>query len=301
MFLQQNTINGLRIYFFSSLIDQFSETEIKLMFKTFVMDRMSMSDTDFMLSGRGSGAEVRFSESELLHFRSIVKRLKDNEPFQYILGRTEFYGLELMCDYRALIPRPETEELVYWIVSSMEKGRNEEYNMVDVCSGSGCIALALKSALPNAKVEAWELSEEAIELLHENRDLTELGISIITMDALSDSYPESTERYDVIVSNPPYIPNSERSMMEANVLEFEPDLALFVDDDDPFIFYNKIASESKGLLAEHGWLYFEIHEDFEEEMEELLRDHGFVNIELRKDLQERSRMIRGQRVPSQHE
>lgn len=299
MFLQQNTLDGLRSYFNESLSDQFSESEIKLMFKAFVTQRMDLSETDFMLARGLSGVEVRFSESDLLHFRSIIKRLQANEPFQYIHGRTEFFGLELICDKRALIPRPETEELVDWIIESMD--RNGEYNLVDICSGSGCIALALKSTLSNSKVEAWELSDDALELIQENQTHTGLDVIQVKFDALSNNYGVSDENYDVIVSNPPYIPNAEKSRMHSNVLEFEPDMALFVDDSDPFIFYNKIAAESKNLLVDMGWLYFEIHEDFEDEMILCLKNHGFVNIELRKDLQGRSRMIRGQRVPSHHE
>lgn len=299
MFLQHNTLDGLRTYFNESLQNQFSESEAKLMFKAFVTKRMSLSETDFMLARGQSGVEVRFSESDLLYFRSVVKRLQANEPFQYIHGRTEFYGLELICDERALIPRPETEELVDWILESMNP--SESYKLVDICSGSGCIALALKSILKKSKVDAWEISDEALELIQENKDLTELSVVSKKMDALSDEYPGSEGEYDVVVSNPPYIPNSERSRMHANVLEFEPDLALFVEDADPFIFYNKIASKSSSLLKENGWLYFEIHEDFEKEMITCLENHGFVNIELRKDLQGRSRMIRGQRVPSRHE
>lgn len=299
MFLQQNTLDGLRAYFNESLQNQFSESEIKLMFKAFVTKRMSLSETDFMLARGVSGVEIRFSESDLLYFRSVVKRLQADEPFQYIHGRTEFYGLELICDERALIPRPETEELVDWILESLDT--SFEYNIADICSGSGCIALALKSVLKNARMKAWEISDEALGLIKENQALTGLNITSEKMDALSAVYPGGDEDYDIIVSNPPYIPNSERSRMHANVLDHEPGLALFVDDADPFVFYNAIAFQAAGLLMNKGWLYFEIHEDFEKEMIACLKNHGFVNIELRKDLQGRSRMMRGQRVPSRHE
>ncbi len=294
MFLQQNTFNGLRSYFNESLIDQFSGSEIKLMFKAFVTKRMSLTETDFMLA-----RDLRFSESDLLYFRSVIKRLQADEPFQYIHGHTEFYGLELICDQRALIPRPETEELVDWILES--KDENQEYNIIDICSGSGCIALALKSVLTKSKIEAWELSDEALELIKGNQVCTGLEIGRVKMDALSTIYPAPEKSCDVIVSNPPYIPNSEKAKMHANVLDFEPEMALFIDDADPFIFYNAIAKEAFGLLVDNGWLYFEIHEDFEAEMIESLKNQSFVNIELRKDLQGRSRMIRGQRVPSRYE
>jgi release factor glutamine methyltransferase len=300
MFVQHNTLEGLRAYFKERLLGQFSESEIKLMFKAFVMKRMSITETDFMLNRGLSGAEVRFSESDLLYFRSVVKRLQANEPFQYIHGRTEFYGLELICDKRALIPRPETEELVDWIVESSD--REGDYNVIDICSGSGCIALALKSALKNARVEAWELSDDAMNLILENRRLTDLDVMVLKVDALrKEWYPAGDENYHIIVSNPPYIPHSDRDRMEANVLDHEPEMALFVEDDDPFIFYERITKEAVDLLVDGGWLYFEIHEDYAQEVTILFEKSPFVNIELRKDLQGRSRMIRGQRVPSQHE
>ncbi|MFK7784802.1 MAG: peptide chain release factor N(5)-glutamine methyltransferase [Crocinitomicaceae bacterium] len=313
MFLQHNTLDGLRDYFNDALVDRFSESEIKLMFKAFVMKRMSLTETDFMLT-RGlskplqsnkegkrqfHSTEVRFSESDLLYFRSVVKRLQAEEPFQYVHGRTEFYGLELICDKRALIPRPETEELVDWIVESSNE--EDELRIVDICAGSGCIAFGIKSVLKNAQVEAWELSSEALELINENRKLTGLEINSTKMDALSEGYPAKSNYYDVIVSNPPYIPHSDRTKMEANVLEHEPGMALFVEDDDPFVFYKRIVEEASELLVDGGALYFEIHEDYEKEVIACFEEYPFVNIELRKDLQGRSRMIRGQRVPSRHE
>jgi release factor glutamine methyltransferase len=145
------------------------------------------------------------------------------------------------------------------------------------------------------------LSDDAIDLITENSDFTGLHVERMKMDALKDGYSAPDDYYDIIVSNPPYIPQSDRSRMEANVLDFEPEMALFVENDDPFVFYNKIAKESVDLLVDEGWLYFEIHEDYAEEMITCLENHGFVNIELRKDLQGRARMIRGQRVPSHHE
>lgn len=294
MFVQQNTLDGLRSYFNDRLSNQFSVSEIKLILKTFVTTRLNISDTEFMLAG-----DLRFSESDLLYFRSVVKRLQANEPFQYISGKTEFYGLELLCDKRALIPRPETEELVDWIVQSVDK--NTELAIVDLCSGSGCIALGLKSKLPNAKVEAWELSLEALDLIEENCQFTGLDVASKKIDVLELNGLNSNELYDVWVSNPPYIPHRERARMAENVLAFEPEMALFVADDDPFIFFDRIASSASVQLSKGGWLYFEIHEDFSAEVIQCLTIHGFVNIELRKDLQGKSRMIRAQRVPSQHE
>jgi release factor glutamine methyltransferase len=294
MFVQQNTLDGLRSYFSERLSNQFSGSEIKLMLKTFVTKRMQISDSEFML-----GSEMRFSESDLLYFRSVVKRLQANEPFQYIAEKTEFYGLELLCDNRALIPRPETEELVDWIVQSSDQ--HAEYNIVDLCAGSGCIALGLKSKLPKSIIEAWELSEEALQLITENCQYSGLDLIAKKVDVLELSDWNSKVLYDIWVSNPPYIPYNERSRMAENVLAFEPEMALFVVDDDPFIFYDRIAQSANKQLVEGGWLYFEIHEDFAREMVDCLKQYGFVNIELRKDLQGKSRMIRAQHVPSQHE
>ena len=295
MFLSKNDIPSLRKYF-SEELPSFSATELHSMLKQLMMKRFCWSEIDFMLN-----KEMLFSESDLLYFRSAVKRLQNNEPFQHIVGEVEFYGVILKTDARALIPRPETEELVDWILS--EENSHQENQILDLCSGSGCIAFALKSRLKESMVECVEWSTEAISLIEENKKETGLEVNILALDVLNvDSYHDFQENsYDIWVSNPPYIPRSDKAMMSENVLDFEPGMALFVADNDPFVFYNRIAQQGQRFLKENGSLYFEIHENYGQEIKQILSDYNFVNIELRKDLQGRDRMIKAQKVSSHDE
>ena len=293
MFVSSNRLSDIKSYYFEKLSSLFSENEINLMVKYLSIKRLGLTNADYLSSNN-----ILLSESDLLYFNFALKRLLKNEPFQYILGDVEFYGLELNCDSRALIPRPETEELVDWVLESVDK--KEILNVLDLCSGSGCIAFGLKSKLPNAEVIAAELSEDAIALIKENSLKTNLNIIPLKMDVLSvDDYSDfDIESFDCWVSNPPYIPNKEKSLMEQNVLDFEPHLALFVDDKEPLVFYQAIAEQAKKYLKPGGLLFFEINENYGNEMEKMLSDLGFLNIELRKDLQGKARMMRAQNVIS---
>lgn len=293
MFVSSNRLSDIKSYYSSKLSSLFSESEINLMIKYLSLKRLGLSNSDYL-----SSSNILLSESDLLYFNFALKRLLKNEPFQYILGDVEFYGLELNCDARALIPRPETEELVDWVLGSIE--RNKSFKIMDLCSGSGCIALGMKSKLPNAEIIAAELSEDAIALIEENSLKTNLSIVPIKMDVLNvgDYSNFEKESFDCWISNPPYIPNKEKGLMEQNVLDFEPHLALFVNDNDPLVFYQAIAMQAKKYLKSGGHLYFEINENYGEEMRKMLLDLGFLNIELRKDLQGKARMMRAQNVIS---
>jgi len=295
MFLSKNNLPSLKVYFFKEL-PSFSSTELHLMLKHLVIKRFNWSDVDFMLK-----RDILFSESDLLYFRDAVKRLQKNEPFQHIVGEVEFYGLKMKSDRRALIPRPETEELVDWIVA--DYAQNEKHTILDLCSGSGCIALGLKSVFDKATISCVEWSSEAIDLIQENKKVLDLEVDILRMDVLNeDSYSDFQENsFDVWVSNPPYIPYEDQSMMSKNVLDFEPGMALFVENDAPFVFYEMMPKQAHVFLKEKGNLYFEIHENYGKETIEILEKYNFVNIELRKDLQGRDRMIKAQKVSSQDE
>lgn len=285
MFVQTNSVQAVKAYFKERLQNQFSESELKAMLKVAICERLKLSSADYLLCDSNL-----LSESDLLYFRSIVKRLQNNEPFQYIIGRTEFFGLELKCDARALIPRPETEELVEWVMEVV----SSENTLVDFCTGSGCIALALKSQLPKARVYATDVSKAALELSLENARALNLDVDFIQHDAISDQLPSTlTEQsIDIIVSNPPYIPELDKQDMQANVLDFEPHLALFVDNDNALIFYKAIASQAARLLKQNGLLFFEIHERLAVETKEVIEALGFVDVEIRKDLQGKDRMIK---------
>ncbi|HIP32309.1 MAG TPA: peptide chain release factor N(5)-glutamine methyltransferase [Crocinitomicaceae bacterium] len=282
--------------FFKEKIPGYSSSEINIMVKFLTIKRLNINESDYLIQ-----QPFLFSESDLLFFRDAVKRMQKNEPFQHVLGEVEFYGLLLNSDKRALIPRPETEELVDWIVNSFD--RTEELKIADLCSGSGCIALVLKSIFVESEVNAIELSEDAIELIQENCKKTELQLIIDEADVLAeDAFSQFQKNsFDCWVSNPPYIPNKDKETMHENVLDFEPDMALFVEDDDVLIFYERITKQANLFLKPNGLLFFEIHEDLAEETVSILKSHNFVNIELRKDLQGKDRMIKAQKLSSQNE
>lgn len=290
MFVQTNSLKAIKKYFKEKLKEQFSESELNFMLKEAVVQRLNISRAEYLLS-----EGQLLSESDLLYFRSIVKRLQNHEPFQYIMGSTEFFGLEIKTDSRALIPRPETEELVQWITEEFpQKG---VLKIMDLCTGSGCIALALKSYLSNSEILATDFSQEALELANENAKTLNLEIAFGFFDATkNDDYSAfPIDSYDVWVSNPPYIPFKDELKMQKNVLNFEPHLALFVENEDPLLFYRTISENALIYLKSEGKIFFEIHADFANETTQLLNDLGFVNIELRKDLQGKGRMLKGQK------
>jgi len=208
--------------------------------------------------------------------------LLQNEPFQHIIGSTYFYDLKLKTDKRALVPRPETEELVDWVV--IDQKDNQPSKIADICSGSGCIALALKSVMPATEITAIELSDAALALGNENAKNLGLNIHFIQKDVF-DSFDEIASDYAVWVTNPPYIPEKEKVSMSSHVLEHEPPMALFVKDEDPIVFYKELIKFANLKLVKGGYLFFELHELF-----------GFENIEIRKDLQGKSRMLKAQKV-----
>lgn len=286
MFVSDNSVKSTRKYFSSQLEDYFSQSEIRFMFNQALKKRLNLSSNDIVLADG-----LKLSESDLLFFRNITKRLKANEPFQYIIGLTEFYGLEFKCDKRALIPRPETEELVGLIYQDY-KDESGILKFVDFCSGSGCITLALKSILAKSEANGVDISSDALSLSCENADSLNLHARFIQGDVLDNGFVVDIENCDFIVSNPPYIPNNDRSEMHQNVLDYEPQIALFVDDNEPFIFYKKIAKLAKNMLTPSGTLYFEIHERYGAEIVEIVTSEGFSKVNLIQDLQGKDRMIR---------
>ena len=289
MFVVSNTAESVKSYFIERLSKQFSEREIAFFFKESIKKRLKISDTEMILQ-----KEIRFSESDLLFFRSVVKRLQNNEPFQYIIGETFFYELLIRCDERALIPRPETEELVDWIVHSVDK--NQELKLLDVCTGSGCIALALKSILKSSAISATDISLDAIALAKKNALLLGLEVTFLQDNALIDeSDLFENDSLNIIVSNPPYIPMKDKVAMEKNVLDFEPHLALFVADESPLVFYKAIAEKAKRLLKTNGLLFFELHENYAIETKTLVESFGFEEVEIKLGLQGKNRMLKAKK------
>lgn len=223
--------------------------------------------------------------------RETVSRLKNYEPIQYILGETVFHGLRITVNPGVLIPRPETEELTEWIVSSLTM---DSPSILDIGTGSGCIALSLKHFIPNATVSGMDYSEVAIKTACLNAGINNLSVNFFCGD-IKQWNLTYWHSYDIIVSNPPYVLEKEKREMSDNVLKFEPEGALFVKDDEPFEFYNIIARFAYRYLSEAGWLYFEINESFGRELVRLMSDEGYKNVEIKKDINGKERMLRGQK------
>jgi release factor glutamine methyltransferase len=289
MFVIKNTAEAVKMYFLERLNSFYSEREISTFYKESLRQRLKLSDSEILLQ-----KEIRLSESDLLYFRSVVKRLQNHEPFQYILGETFFYDLIIKCDERALIPRPETEELVSWIINTVDPA--QKLQILDICTGSGCIALALKSVLKSSNVFATDISLEAIALAKKNGMLLGLDVNFLQENALvNDSDFFEANSLDIIVSNPPYIPMKENVAMEKNVLDFEPSLALFVSDESPLVFYKAITEKANGILKSNGLLFFELHENHAIETKRLVELLGFDEVEIKLDLQGKNRMLKAKK------
>lgn len=278
-----STVNEILNHISGELNDSFSSNEKVQISKMFVMDRMNMEKSDLVFQ-----RNKQVPEHVLKNILRDIHKINKGEPLQYVLGTTYFYGLPIKTDKRALIPRPETEELVDWIVKEY-KGKSPK--ILDVGTGTGCIPLALKSALPGADVRAIDVSRDALDLAKENAERLKLNVRFDIGTALNlEDY--SRYKWDVIVSNPPYIPNADKASMQAHVVGHEPHTALFVPDNDPLLFYKPIAQYAKEYLVPNGDLFFEINENYNEEVKEILNLLGFSKIEDRKDLQGKDRMIR---------
>ena len=233
------------------------------------------------------------SAKNITAFDMALLRLKKQEPIQYILGTTEFYGLTFKVNEHTLIPRPETEELVDWVLSNLHD-QDRVLDILDIGTGSGCIAISLAKNIPTARVSGLDISEKTLEVAQENAVKNQVLVSFCKKDILRTTSLE--KKYDVIVSNPPYVRQLEKKAMNANVLDYEPGVALFVPNEDPLLFYRKIAQLAMVSLQTRGWLYFEINEYLSKEMDVLLKDIGFANIEIKKDFREVPRMIKCQKL-----
>jgi release factor glutamine methyltransferase len=238
--------------------------------------------------------EIAATDSERIE--NILTRLKTGEPVQYILGHTEFYGLPFKVNPSVLIPRPETEELVEWGIESWRLavgGWREPFHILDIGTGSGCIAITLKKNLKEAEVSAIDISTEALKTAKENAELNEADVHFIQDDILNPTHHSLlTTHYSLIISNPPYVTQDDKKQMHTNVTDFEPHTALFVPEDDPLIFYKAIADFASTHLEKGGLLFFEINESYGEQTVELLKHKLFNNIELRRDMGGRFRMIK---------
>lgn len=236
-----------------------------------------------------------FSEEDLAKWNSVLEKLEKEIPIQYILENAHFYGLEFEVNENTLIPRPETEELVEWIIKNNSKIEGfKDLKILDIGTGSGCIAISLAKNLPHTKVFAIDVSEKALETAKRNALKNETEVTFLLKNILETEDLE--QQFDIIVSNPPYVRNLEKEEIKKNVLDYEPHLALFVEDNNALIFYRKISELAQKNLTENGQLYFEINQYLGKEMIDLLETKNFKNIELRKDIYENDRMIFGKKV-----
>ena len=245
---------------------------------------LNFSRTDIVLK-----ADYFLSENEQNYCEDALQRLKQHVPIQHIIGYTEFYGLQFKVNGDVLIPRPETEELVQWIIGESELANP---SILDIGTGSGCIPVTLKKHISQASVSAWDISPKAIAVAKSNAEINNVEVNFELQDVLESSI-ELKSKFDIIVSNPPYIRELEKELMQDNVLKYEPHVALFVEDSDPLLFYRAIIKLAVGVLHLNGTLYFEINEALGKETCDLMRQGGFKKVELRKDIFGRDRMVKG--------
>lgn len=238
--------------------------------------------------------ELPSQQSEKL--KDILNQLITGKPIQYILGKTEFYGLTFYVNQSVLIPRPETEELVEWALSSLRlavsSGQLTAGSILDIGAGSGCIAISLKKNLPDFKVSAIDISTDALKTAKDNAKLNEVYIDFIEADILNIKSEIEIPQFEIMISNPPYVTLHDKTQMHTNVTNFEPHTALFVPENDPLLFYKAIADFAAAHLVPNGLLFFEINESYGQQIVELLTQKGFKNVELRKDMSGRDRMIK---------
>ncbi|MEH6407744.1 MAG: peptide chain release factor N(5)-glutamine methyltransferase [Leeuwenhoekiella sp.] len=232
------------------------------------------------------------SETQEADFLNALTRLKNHEPLQYILGETEFFGLKFKVTSDVLIPRPETEELVEWIVNDCALLKNKSpLKILDIGTGSGCIAVSLAKNIGNVQVYALDISAKALAVAKKNAEFNGVKVNFIELNILNCD--DFEVQFDIIISNPPYVREQEKAMMQANVLDNEPHQALFVSDDNPLLFYQKITKLASENLKVGGMLFFEINEYLGEETRNLIENNGFSDVILRKDIFEKDRMLKG--------
>ena len=235
--------------------------------------------------------DLVFSEEEIGVWNAVLEQLKQEIPIQYLLGKTSFYGLDFEVNAAVLIPRPETEELVEWILESQKsKVESQKVKILDIGTGSGCIAISLAKNLPDATVFALDVSEEALATAKKNAENNSVNVTFIHQNILETE--DLLQQFDIIVSNPPYVRNLEKEEIKKNVLENEPHLALFVADNDALVFYKKIAQLAQKNLLSNGQLYFEINQYLGKEMVDLLEKMNFKTVDLRKDIYGNDRMTK---------
>ncbi|TRZ41066.1 peptide chain release factor N(5)-glutamine methyltransferase [Robertkochia solimangrovi] len=283
-------LNALRNYARQRLTPVYGEQETQSMFKILCETFLMLEPYQITMN-----LDKEIDEEALNRFEDAIEKLYAQQPVQYIVGETTFRGLPLKVNGATLIPRPETEELVAWIIKDHEKHTGVKF--LDIGTGSGCIALSISDAMSKAVVVAVDISEEALATARENAINNHLGVGfkrldILNIEHLANAFGKDPVHFDCIVSNPPYVRMLERKDMKPNVLNYEPATALFVSDEDPLLFYRKISALAYENLNDGGSLYFEINEYLPEETSDLVRGAGFREVSLKKDLFGKYRMLK---------
>ncbi len=285
-FGEERSVDKVRRRLRDLLTPEYGAGEAEAMTRLIFSALKGWSVTDLLIH-----ADTRLSDFIISEIESILKRLGEGEPIQYILGKARFYGMDFSVNQAVLIPRPETEELVDTIVR--ENADRKDLRVLDLCTGSGCIAIALARHLPFSQVVAVDISAEALNVARQNADSLHATIAFRQQDILDiSSLRLQADTYDIIVSNPPYICDREKTEMERNVLDYEPDIALFVPDDDPLKFYLLIAEIARKTLSDEGKLYLEINPLYHKEIEKMLMAKGFTDVITINDISRRPRFIR---------
>lgn len=274
-------MRGIVEHIRQELTEHYSQGEINALSRIIATELLNFKESIYFLK-----ESVELDESRQKLLNDALAALKFHKPIQHILGYENFCDLRFEVNGDVLIPRPETQELVRWIATDSKQAST----ILDIGTGSGCIAISLAKLLPNSRVEAWDVSPEALDVARRNSLLNSCTVEFALNDILT--YTPGNSKYDIIVSNPPYIKEEEKSLMEANVLQWEPQLALFVPDDDPLLFYRTIAQKALTMLNTNGSLYFEINRAHGKETCAMLHSLGYCDIELRKDFADNDRMIK---------
>lgn len=278
-------MNRITTYIRQSLQEIYPPEEVKALSMLICCDMLGLDALDIYM-----GKDIILSECKQRELENIIFRLQKNEPIQYIRGIAEFDGRRFKVAPGVLIPRPETVELVELVAQE----NTDACRLLDIGTGSGCIAISLDKRLPDAKVEAWDISEEALAIAYTNNKELKAEVMFLQRDVLSDDW-EKTPSFDVIVSNPPYVTEAEKNGMDANVLDWEPELALFVPDDDPLRFYRRIADLGRELLLPEGRLYFEINQAYGRETAHMLEMNQYRDVRVIKDIFGKDRIVTANR------
>jgi len=289
MKVPSNKIGDIRSYYAQQLFKIYDERETETFIFMLLEEYAGISKSEIIIN-----PELTINESELLNIHFAVKDLKNFKPIQYILGKTEFFGIPILVNPDVLIPRPETEELVDWVIQDANK--DKQSSILDVGTGSGCIAIALKNALPKATIHAIDNSSKALEIANQNALMNQADIKFSQLDFLEKKDWNNLGQYDIVISNPPYVRHMEKVEMKKNVLNYEPESTLYVDDNNPLIFYKSIAEFGLDHLKINGSLYCEINQYLSKETVKLFGSYGFKDIQLKKDFRRNNRFVKAVKI-----